>query len=334
MVATQQVVPMHQFAQAMLEADSDFAARVQRFADRFGAVDANGLAVLAQAIYCCWGNAEYRDNFIGVCGAIGAGRPTSFYYHCQIAPARWAELHGYVVGVQRWLGVNLPLPPAIDAARVERAAEWLDGRGPARGPLAVLFLERHIGALGEVSFARLGGEAQPGEGVYADFSGWDRRPDGTRYASGDRAAFRDDCTRRIRGALRDAPADAEALIEGILKDSPPPCVHRYTRYLDIQLASVGALTWRGNLPPNAVPLAGWQAFLEAARAGWESWLAGAPPPDDLAAAAHRALGMPTERKRAIVRGFLAADRLGGPSFDWLQERARAGGYRARAAFAG
>ena len=49
MAATQQMVPIREFAQAMLEADSDFAARVQRFADRFGAVDADGLAVLAQA---------------------------------------------------------------------------------------------------------------------------------------------------------------------------------------------------------------------------------------------------------------------------------------------
>jgi len=49
MPVTQRIVPMGEFAQAMLESDEGFAERVRSFEDAFGKADPDTLAVMAQA---------------------------------------------------------------------------------------------------------------------------------------------------------------------------------------------------------------------------------------------------------------------------------------------
>lgn len=48
-------------------------------------------------------NVEVERNLLAACEAIRTGKPTRQYYHCQITPDRWIEMHGYLVGIQRWL---------------------------------------------------------------------------------------------------------------------------------------------------------------------------------------------------------------------------------------
>lgn len=333
MAAKQHVVPIRQFAQAMLEADSGFAERVQQFEERSGKVDADTLAVLAQAAYLCWGENEHRTDFLQVCRAIGTRKPTSFYHCRQIAPERWVEINTYVVGVQSWAGVDLPLPSGIDGGKVKRIAQWLSGRDKAKDALAELFLCQLIDHLLNISLAKMGRDVMPEEAAHADFTPWYFRPDGARYGTGNREVLVEEYTQRVRQEMMSAPGDAEELIRNILAPDQPPCMHRFSRHLDIQLASIGALKWRGNLPPDDVPKEKWLAFLDESKAALQAWLEDAPASGDLAIKVHEALGKATERGKAMVRDFLLAESRGSPGgWDWLEEKARKEGTKARFIF--
>ena len=124
MTPKQRVISLKEFAKAALARDSSFAERVRHFETRFGTVDGDTLAVLAQAAYFCWGENEYQSDLVEVCQAIRIGKPTSLYHCRQITPERWTEMNTYVIGVQRWLGVDLPLPRGIDSGKI--------GHGKAR----------------------------------------------------------------------------------------------------------------------------------------------------------------------------------------------------------
>ena len=134
--AKQRVIPIKEFAEAMLETDSGFTDRVRRFEERFGKADSDTLAVLAQAAYFCWGNNEYRNGIVEVCRAIKAGRPTSFFYHGQITPRRWAVLNTYVIGVQNWLGVDRHITSGTSKTKIKQIEQWLGKREPAKDALA------------------------------------------------------------------------------------------------------------------------------------------------------------------------------------------------------
>lgn len=327
MDAKQHIVPVIELARSMLGADDDFADRVHRFEERFGQADDDALGVLSQAAHFCDTNREFHSNVLALCKAVGTGRPTSSFYHCQLSPDWWQALNRYIIGVQRWLGADMPLPEDLDSSKLEAIARWLGKPHPAKTPLGALFLERLIDSLAGTSSAKLGGDVPPDGAPYRDFSRWYLRRDGSTYATGDRAAFVHGCVEKVREATKDAPEDAEALVAGILAEGPPPCVYKYSRYLDIQVSSIGALKWRGNVPPKDDLVRSMDGPLHAEiRAALKSWAEGSPPAGDVARQMHEALGEPTDRKKAVMYGFLNIQGLPGqrdpnePAFDWLGAR--------------
>ena len=353
MTVPQHTVSLVEFAQAMFEADGGFAERVRAFEERFGPVDDDTLAVLAQAAYFCWHNRQYRDNLMQLCRAIGTGKPTRLFSHCQVTPERWAKLNAYVVGVQRWAGIALDPPAGVDSEKVERIKRWLGEPHPAKVALTSLFLSHLIDdLLNYASFAALGESNAPQNAGYADLFPWYARPDGAPYAIGHALAPSDghrwrwdnevwvtgveEDKRRVRHEMRSAPEDAEALIRGILSLTQPPCMHRFSRYLDIQITSIGTLRWRGNLPPDDLPKAQWQALLDEATGTLRAWVAGVPTSGELAAELYAALGKAIEPKKAILDDFFFPDWWPGMenSWDWLVSKARADGTTACTLFEG
>ena len=146
--------------------------------------------------------------------------------------------------------------------------------------------------------------------------------------------FVEECKCRVREAMASTPDDAETLIRKILTLTQPPCMHRFTRYMDIQLTSIGALKWRGVLPVDDVPKAAWQEYVDDALAALQDWVEGRPPKTKLASDLHGALGSPTEKGGAILRDFLLPQTSGnmGVSWDWLVPKAKADGTNACAVF--
>lgn len=338
---TQQKVSLKEFAEAMLKADRTFAERVSNFEQHFGTIDTNTLAVLTQAAYFCWHNCEYQDNLLELCRAIGTETPTSFYYHCQVTPERWNEINTYVVGIQRWLGVDLPLPGRVDRRKVERISQWLGQRDPAKDSLAKLFLFKIIDhLLNYVSLTKLGRGSTPDTTECLDFMLWYVRPDGAMYTTEHPVApadghpwfwknermhaFVEEHKQCVYERMNSSIQDAKKLVQEILRPSQPPCMHRYSRYLDIQLASIGVLKWRGYLPPDDIPKNRWQKFLDEANASIRTWLDGVSPKGEIAIILHKALGKITERSKTIVRDFLLADSRGDPgvSWNWLVPKAQ------------
>jgi hypothetical protein len=329
MSVTQRIVPMTEFARATLKSDECFAERVRRFEDAFGKVDVDTLAVMAQASYFCWFEVEYERDYVEVCRAIGSGKPTSLFLCRQVTPKRWAELNSYVVGVQRWLGSDAPLPEAVDLGKIAQIRQWLGERSPQKEALAELFL-CHLGVdLLRLSLAKLSGADDPDENAYVDFTRWYHGTDGTPFTLEGGEALISQLKRRVRQEMASVPDDAEELMAGILRESQPACQHRFARYQDIKIASIGALRWRGNVPPDTeVPKQAAAQWFE--QASLEGWLKGLPPRRDLARKLYDALGAPTECKGAIVRDCLCGPPHG--AWHWLQRNAEEGGLTAAALF--
>ena len=308
MTAKQRVICVKEFAEAMLEFDSNFADRVGHFEENFGATDADMLAVLAQATYFCWYIHDYESNLILICRAISAGKPTAFHLCFQVGPERWAAVNSYVIGIQRWLGVDLPLPSQIDSEKIEQIAQWLGGPNMAKETLAKLYLAHTKGDLlmnhlMNTGLAKMGKNTAPKNmEEYTDLTSW--WPGFVWDTAEDKASFIEKCKQLVYREMAGAEKDAKELISGILKYSQPPCMYRFTRYQDIKISSIGALKWRGNIPADNVPNVEWQTFHDGAIAALHAWLDGVSPDGKLALKIYEALGTPTDRSKTIVRNFL------------------------------
>ena len=323
MSARQRLIPITEFAAAMLETDAGFRERVRCFETRFGPADAETLAVLAQTAYLCWFECEYKRNFVGACCAIGGGRPTSLTLCGQVTPERWLALNAYVIGVERWLGIELPVSGPV-SSKVLRISQWLGRRSAAKDSLAMILLHGLVGGLLGTSLAKLAGISAPDDGQYQDFTSWYASPDGTLYGAAEDDTLVNELCDSVRRQMSRDPMIADALLEGLMRPSQPACMHRYTRYLDIKIASIGALSWRGNLPPdNEVPKAEAAVWLGKATDGVQAWLDTQPAMDELAETIRRSLGKPTERSRYVAQAFLLAPKtdLGTVFCDWLCGRA-------------
>jgi len=345
MVMCERDVSVHEFTAAMLtESEGSFGRRIRSFEDRFGPADEATLALLGEAAYFCWFGVEYEKNFFAVCRAIGEGKPLPFRICLQITPERWMELNTYVVGVQRWLGVDRPIPEAVDREKIDRIAGWLGERSSVKEMLAILFLSQlvdHI--LFRVSFAKMssGGDL-PRKAEFVDFSPWYVRPDGLTYTTGydyesnlmGQGADGYVTEQRV-GLFRSAelaPQDAGELVMQILKPTPPPCMHRFTRYQDIKLASIGALKWRGNLQPDNGKKEEWQEFCDEAGTAMRLWMDRRPTKTDVGQRIYEALGEPTAKNVTIVREFLLQEPPGTTYYCWLKERAEKDGTTPDAVF--
>jgi hypothetical protein len=333
----------------MREVGGSFAERVEQFESRFGAVDGDLLGVLAQAAFLCWHNVEIRNNLFALCEAIRTGRPTVHHYHCQITAHRWNEVHTYLAGIQRWLGIKRPLPPQVDSRKVEEIGRWLGDRTPAKEALAELLLIRLVDdLLNYASLTQFERSRLIEHEVYSDFSAWYLAEDGTpcavaRVDDSSRQPFADprlkDHVDRlvnvVRAGMSSCPEDAEKLISSIKRQTQPPCMHRFSRYLDVQITSIGAYKWRGSLPPETVPKAEWHAFTKQAQAALNAWVNDAPASSEIGQRIYAALGEPAEPKQAIVRDFGLFGFWGvgdGPGWDWLVRGAQTEGTNAYAAF--
>lgn len=327
MTATQHKVSIRAFARDMLTSCSDFTGRVQRFEERFGRASEDTLAVLAQAFYYCWFEDAYESDLVATCRAINLGKPTGFYLCGQVTPERWIDMHTYVVAVQRWLGYDLTLPREMNWEKIRNIRQWLGIPHPAKDWLAALFLCQLVDHLVlRTSFSKMG-EDDMEEGHYTDYSPWYMRPDGPRYtmSAGDNDTpdvYVDLCKQHIRNAMSHSPEDAGELIANLVKPSQPPCMHRFSRYQDIKLTSIGALKWREQLPPSDLSRKKWETFwkgYEGAEASLRKWLDDVPAGGKLDMRLYGALGTATDRKRAIVRDFFLHTPASRSAYAWLGE---------------
>lgn len=327
---TQQAVPLIDLAKAMLRTDLGFRERVERYQSQFGPADQETLAVMAQASYFCWFHAEYEGDYVRVCRAIGAGAPTSLYLCRQVPPRRWTEMNGYVVGVQRWLGIDEPVPSDLPAGLTDDIARWLGQSTPVKRVLAALYVTHLIADLLRVSLSRLGQPDAAVQPIYADYATWYVTPDGRPLSSATLAERKRDLAHQVRSHPALPQSVAGELVSGLLGASQPACHHRFSRYQDIRISSIGALRWRGSVPPDdRAPRGAAAQWFE--QASLEGWLEDIPPTTPLKKQLYAALGAASPRKRALVLGFFCGPPDGG-FFAWLQERAEHDGSTVAASF--
>ncbi len=327
-----------QFSRALLTSDSDFAGRVESFESLYGPTSEDMLAVLAQAICLCPYNHQFTQNLRALCRAIETGRPTEFYYHFQITEERWLEMHSFVIGVQRWLGSDLSVPDGVDIEKVQQIAEWLGERSSAKEALCELFLIRLVDFLfNYISFAHLASQGSTAA-EFPCFRDWYVRSDGRPLAlqhgltpdgGQDSFYFQNETTmagdveelkERVRNAMPSATQDTEELIEKVFKGSQPPCMQRFSRYLDIRLTSIGALKWRGSVPADRSKKAEMVRCKKEATDALSGWASDAPPCNQLAEQLYAILGEATEQRKSVARNFcrlLSPPKDPDIGWDWL-----------------
>ena len=302
----------------MRDQDDGFAECITRFEADHGPMDTPSLLVVAQANYLCWYEAGFPNSLVRVCEALGSGKTQPMTLCLHVSPERWRALHGHVVAVQRWLGDSRAVPGILDRARVAELQRLLGAPEAARIALSKLFLStlvEHL--LHNVSFGQLSADGTTDDGAYCSFSSWYGRPDGGPHrAPRDKGeiALR---SAQVRKAMADSANIAEDLLRGLLRPSQPPCGQRFLRYQEIRMASIGALRWRGDLPPTDTPRSHWLTLFHHASKGLESWLAGEEPQSGLTERLHTALGDADARKRALVAIFLMQPPTPG-FFGWLK----------------
>ncbi len=314
------------FAEAMLERDSGFAERVRAFEEEFGELDPDLTAVLAQAAYLCAYRADIRANLVAGCRASGGGAPTRRLGHCQVTRERWLALHAYVVGLRQWLGDLRPAPGCLDLGVVESVQGWLGEDAPGKRALAELCLCRLLDAMHSVCVSAIASTDDPRETPESELDSWRCLGD-EPFAPAMVGHWLKDRKETARTELRERLAGVDELIDGILADSPPPCHHRFIRYVRIWITSVGALEWRGALPPpesDGEDVRDWREFWDGEVRPFltEGWPAGRMPRTEYTWELHKALGPPISIRRAIVAQFLMQPPPNGADVDkgWLRER--------------
>jgi len=171
----------------------------------------------------------------------------------------------------------------------------------------------------------------PDEDEYADFTQWYRGTDQSPFTVEKRETLIDRLKRSVYHKMSDRLSAAHELVIGILRESQLACQHRFSRYQDIKLTSIGALKWRGNVPLDVdVPRNATTQWFE--EAGLENWLADLPPVTDMSRKLWNAIGSPTERKKTVVRDFLMVPPTTSIFFHWLNDRAKREGSTASVRF--
>ncbi|MBD3182566.1 hypothetical protein GF312_09760 [Candidatus Poribacteria bacterium] len=311
------------FGKAMLKMDYRFKVRVKDFEKKFGKVNDNTLAIMAQAAYFCWGNAEYKNNILHICKAVRTGKPTYLIYHNQLTPERWSLINSYLLGVQKWLGFDFQNNIKADKVVIEKINQWLGEHSPEKEALAEVFSANLAARLMGVVLSGMGDNGKKTPIDYEDYTSYYITRGGVEYKPyipGKINSFVEEAKQKV---LEMGDENLREIMEGILKASSPPCIHRFTRYMDIQISSIGALKWRGNLPEDNLPVSKWENFIKECHNAINTWADGALPRGELAFNIHRILGKPNERNKAILFNFLLAENRGGDcSWKWLVEKNR------------
>ncbi|MHB0877076.1 MAG: hypothetical protein ACYC5O_13650 [Anaerolineae bacterium] len=307
--------------------DAAFAERVQQHESAHGALTGDALAVAAEANYLCWFEADFPRSLLRVCAAINGGLPARLNLCQQVSPERWLALHHYVVAARRRLDDTRPVPPSLDTARVDYLAHLLGADTPARRALTEVFLAVLLDHLLYATSLSALGPRGAAAADYEDFSAWYRRagvaagPVGHGVPDGLAAA--------ARATLAAETDSGEELLAQLLRSSggrcQPPCMHRYERYQEVRLASIGALQWRGNLPPDPRPRSYWSSVFDDASAALQTWFDGRPPQTALAADVHAALGSRNPAKEGLVTIFLNQPPSSARFFDWMRQAAVSSG---------
>ncbi len=316
----------------MLVADGAFRERVAAFESAHGPLEGDALAVAVQANYLCWFEAEFPESLIRVGEAICTGRPRPMTSCGQVSPERWRDLHHYVVAVQRWLGDGRPVPGTLSEAKVARLAGLLGERTPARAALAELYIASLVEHLLGASLGQLSGDGTTDGPSYDDYSSWYRRRDGGLYRREGADDFVEERSQAAREAMADRPGETGTLLDRLLEMDRPPCVQRFARYQEVRLASVGALRWQGDLPPDEKPRRHWESIFADAGTALDHWVGGAPASSELGRRLHAALGPRDSRKLGLVTSFLIPPPSSSRAFDWLEAHARKEGRKAGIAF--
>jgi hypothetical protein len=271
---------------------------------------------------CCRYHADFPNNLLRACEAIGEGEACAGKSCCHVRPERWRRANEYVAAIQGWLTGLKPQQIADDGSHdegsVSRVYSMLGRPTPHMEALLSRYLFTLISRLKWATNFHALGDTPPGELdlLFRDYEALYLTEGDVPYyeltvESPEIAELDLIITREI--------PDGEQWISQIDTPEQPLCHQRYLRHQDVKISSIGCGIWRGALPPNPMPrekvLGLITSFDEALRA----WSTGGSLGSPAFKAVSSLLGEATPVKRAIVEQFMLYPLGSVNAYYWLKE---------------
>jgi len=273
--------------------DSDLSA-IHELEKSVGNLSAEDEERRIAADFCCIWRYDYPGRVHEICSIIGGGRNTALRLHYQISPGRRQELVDYAEALKGWVH-DLPqkdVPGYADGAclTIDKVYGFLGHREPLKKLLA----ERTYYGLARRS-------------INCSFWGFNEKEPATALAPHSPQQLAPSWHERLsyleNEIHRQMGRPARDFLCDVGGSSEPACHFKFVRRIDILVASIGCLRWRGNLPPKDGVVSGRRALTRSYLAALENYWRGArvdPGDQELADSLAALLGCPTDTKRWLV----------------------------------
>jgi hypothetical protein len=246
------------------------------------------------ADFCCIWRYDYPGRVHEICSIIGGSRHTALRLHYQVSPGRRQELIDYAEALKGWVHglVEQDVPGYTGAGRgtIDKVYGFLG----TREPLKLLLAERTYYGLARRS-------------INCSFWGFNEKEPSTALAPYSPQKLESNWHKRMAQLENEIQQQMGRAARDFLCDvggsSEPPCHFKFVRRIDILVASIGCLRWRGNLPPKDGVVSGRRAitrsYLDALECYWRGARVDAGD-QDLADSLASLLGSATDTKRWLV----------------------------------
>ena len=199
------------------------------------------------ADFCCIWRYDYPQRVHDICAIIGGDRKTALRLHYQVCTRRREEFISYATALKGWLTDRPPDDAGFFNAGSGETVKKVYGFLGKKDPLKAMLAERtYIGFSNRVLNCTFWGTLhdQPEVNLYPCHAqqlpdGWPGRMSELEFA------IQKELGRSARDFLCEVGGAAE-----------PACHFKFMRRVDILVSSIGALKWRGNLPPKEAGITG------------------------------------------------------------------------------
>ena len=225
--------------------DEDIA-EINELERSLGRLSPEHLDMRVMADFCCIWRYDYPRRVHELCAAIGGNPHTAFGQHYQIDTARRQEQSEYAEALKQRLGAQETTQRNNRTSGQESIAHKAFTFLGNRDPLKELLVERtYLGLSSRALNCSYWGHNARGKVSLAPYTAQELAPDWHKRMAALERAIQKEMGYQAHDFLCDVGGTAE-----------PACHFKFVRRVDILVASIGCLRWRGNLPAKDRTISG------------------------------------------------------------------------------
>jgi len=281
---------------------------------------------------CCRYHADFPNNILRACEAIGEGEACAGRSCCHVRPERWRRANEYVAAIQGWLTGLKPRQIADershDEGSVSRVYSMLGHPTPHMEALLSRYLFTLISRLKWATNFHALGDTFPGELdlLFRDYEALYLTEGDIPYHE---LTLESPEIAELDRIITSEIPDGEQWISRFDTPEQPLCHQRYLRHQDVKISSIGFGIWRGALPPNPMPREEVLDLIASYDEALRAWSKGGSLGSPAFKAVSSLLGAATPLKRVIVEQFMLYPPGSANAYYWLKELDRSEAERGR-----